>query len=79
MSIRRTGFTNLRYGARKNREQSISKIMMDATAAPTPLLLKEEMCDFLKRGGKIKKYAYKNPSFWQKTFNGLSKYDKRKK
>lgn len=38
---------------------------------------KETVQDFLKRGGEIKKYAYKWPPEWKKTFNGFSKYDKR--
>lgn len=38
---------------------------------------KETVEEFLKNGGTIKKYAYKWPPGWKKTFNGFSKFDKR--
>lgn len=39
---------------------------------------RETVEEFLARGGEVKKYAYKKPPCWKKTFNGFSKYDKRK-
>ena len=58
-------FTEARYAADRERSMTHSQKKTESVE------------DFLKRGGQIKKYAYKNPPKWKATFNGHSKYDKR--
>lgn len=70
---KKTGYVNRIHG-----EQAADARFSEIAEDPKPRSPESETVeDFMKRGGEVRSYAYKEPPCWKMTFNGFSKYGKR--